>query len=178
MEIVDDESAQESYCYCSRSAVHCMQLGLSVSVSSTEYKQNISLPTNPSLACKSTTPERCCRVRELCLVSADFGLQRQRHLAATVRCCDDTQNCNCMQYELNPTQHQSVCVSLSMPAHTSLSLSLSLSLCMCVCVWQRCDIINGDVQPSDSDCEWSTDESDTEVHVGHILIISLCWRGT
>ena len=38
MEIVDDESAQESYCYCSRSAVHCMQLGLSVSVSSTEYK--------------------------------------------------------------------------------------------------------------------------------------------
>lgn len=27
---------------------------------------------------------------------------------------------------------------------------------------QRCDIINGDVQPSDSDCQWSTDESDTE----------------
>ena len=47
-----------------------------------------------------------------------------------------------------------------------------------VCVCQRCDIINGDVQPTDSDCQWSTDESDTEVYDActSILAFILAYR--
>jgi len=45
------------------------------------------------------------------------------------------------------------------------SMSVCLSVCVYVC--QRCDIISGDLQLTDSDCQWSSDESDTEVYALH-----------